>query len=111
MVGYPDILIATNTDGAHLGINLGPNVDFALNESTTINAGVIIGLRATRRPTISVWSQLRSSACKVKGLLPARSALLENQRGRLPCGGPVFSRSTVSGFTPGRNVGCRIRRW
>ena len=44
MVGYPDILIATNTDGAHLGINLGPNVDFALNESTTINAGVIIGL-------------------------------------------------------------------
>ena len=44
MVGYPDILIATNTDGAHLGINLGPNVDFALNDSSTINAGVIIGL-------------------------------------------------------------------
>ena len=46
LIGYLDILIATNTDdiGDELGINLGPNADYALNESTTINAGVIIGL-------------------------------------------------------------------
>ena len=47
MIGYLDILIATNTDdigGDPLAINLGPNVDYALNENTTINAGVIIGL-------------------------------------------------------------------
>ena len=47
LVGYLDILISTNTNdigGTPLAINLGPNVDYALNENTTINAGVILGL-------------------------------------------------------------------
>ena len=47
MIGYLDILIATKTDdigGDPLAINLGPNVDFGVNESATINGGVIIGL-------------------------------------------------------------------
>lgn len=47
MVGYLDILVATNTDdiaGTPLAINLGPNVDFMLNETTAVNVGVVIGL-------------------------------------------------------------------
>ena len=47
IVGYLDILIATNTDdigGENLGINLGPNADYLLSDSMAINAGVTIGI-------------------------------------------------------------------
>jgi len=47
LVGYLDILVSTNMDditGDPLGINLGPNVDFTLNENTVINAGIVIGI-------------------------------------------------------------------
>jgi hypothetical protein len=47
LTGYLDIIVGTNTDdiaGDHLGIDLGPNVDYMLNESTVINAGVTIGI-------------------------------------------------------------------
>lgn len=41
------MLISTNTDdiaGDPLGINLGPNVDYMLNDSTVINAGITAGI-------------------------------------------------------------------
>ena len=46
LIGYLDILIATNTDqiGDNLGINLGPNVDYLLSDSMAINAGVTLGI-------------------------------------------------------------------
>lgn len=47
MVGYLDLYILTNTDdigGNYLAINLGPNVDYKLNDKMTINVGLGLGL-------------------------------------------------------------------
>ena len=66
MVGYLDILVATNTDdigGAPLAINLGPNVDFMLNETTAINAGVVIGLAGDSKA-----SEIGLGIAAIKGL-------------------------------------------
>lgn len=51
MVGYLDILIATNTDeiGDNLGINLGPNVDYILNDGLAVNAGVTVGIAGDQK--------------------------------------------------------------
>ena len=66
MVGYLDILVATNTEdigGAYLAINLGPNVDFMLNETTVINAGVTIGLFGDKKA-----SEIGLGIAAIKGL-------------------------------------------
>ena len=46
MVGYLDLYVNTNTDdiGNTLGINLGPNLDYKLNDTLVLNAGVSLGL-------------------------------------------------------------------
>ena len=46
LTGYLDVIIGTNTDsiGDWLSIDLGPNVDYMLNDKITVNAGVTIGI-------------------------------------------------------------------
>ena len=46
IVGYLDLLVATNNDniGDNLAINLGPNIDYTVNDMATINAGVTFGI-------------------------------------------------------------------
>jgi len=46
ITGYLDILISTDTDafGDNLGVDLGPNADYALMENLVINAGVTVGI-------------------------------------------------------------------
>ena len=66
MVGYLDILVATNTDdiaGTPLAINLGPNVDFMLNETTAVNVGVVIGLAGDSKA-----SEIGLGVAAIKGL-------------------------------------------
>ena len=66
LIGYLDFLVATNTDdigGAYLGINLCPNVDLMLNETTAINAGVVIGLAGDAKA-----SEIGLGIAAIKGL-------------------------------------------
>lgn len=46
IVGYLDIMIATNTDeiGDNLGIDLGPNADIKINDTAVVNVGVVVGI-------------------------------------------------------------------
>ncbi|MBT4502709.1 MAG: hypothetical protein HOC74_33565 [Gemmatimonadetes bacterium] len=46
ITGYLDILISTDTDAFsnNLGVDLGPNVDYALMEDLVFNAGVTVGI-------------------------------------------------------------------
>ena len=46
IVGYLDIMIATNTDeiGDNLGIDLGPNADIGINDMAVLNVGVVVGI-------------------------------------------------------------------
>jgi hypothetical protein len=46
ITGYLDILISSDTDAFsdNLGVNLGPNVDYALMEDLVFNAGVTVGI-------------------------------------------------------------------
>jgi len=46
LTGYLDILISSDTDAFtdNLGVDLGPNVDYAITENLVVNAGVIVGI-------------------------------------------------------------------